>query len=140
MIGMNASSEVLDPLDSEAQPAEGLEAVVARPSTLGLETDDVGSEAQSSVASALVKVAIPLRQEEIAELEQVLTRRFRRPLHLDIEIDPSVLGGVWVRVGDIVIDGSVRGKLETLRHYLRVQSRVISAANARYSHPGADQI
>lgn len=140
MMGMDASSEALDSLSSEAQPAEGLKAVVARPSTLGLGAEDGDSGTQSSVDSALVKVAIPLRQEEIAELERVLARRFHRPLYLDIEIDPSVLGGVWVRVGDIVIDGSVRGKLEMLRHYLRTQSRVISAANARYSHPGADQV
>lgn len=130
------SSEMPAFSDSEMRLAEGLEAALETPSS----SENADSDVQSSDAHALIKVAIPLSQEEISELERILMHRFRHKLHLEVEIDPSVLGGVWVRVGDIVIDGSVRGKLEALRHYLRTQSRVISAANRRYSHPGADHV
>lgn len=77
---------------------------------------------------ALVRVAVELRPEELRALEEVLERRFQRELELDIRLDPSILGGVWVRVGDTVIDGSLRGRLETLRHYLRAQSRVMTSS------------
>ena len=133
------SSEMPDFSDSEMRLAEGLEAALETPSSFSF-LGNADSDVQSSDAHALVKVAIPLSQEEISELERVLARRFRHKLRLEVEIDPSILGGVWVRVGDIVIDGSVRGKLETLRHYLRTQSRIVSVAAGRYSHPGADQV
>lgn len=140
MMTQGESSEMPAFSDSEMRLAEGLEAALETPSSFSFLEGNADSDIQSSDAHALVKVAIPLSQEEISELERILERHFRHKLHLEIQIDPSVLGGVWVRVGDIVIDGSVRGKLETLRHYLRTQSRIISAANGRYFHPGADQV
>ena len=76
---------------------------------------------------AQVRVAVALRPEEEQALRQALERYFQRPLQLEIILDPDILGGVRVRVGDTVIDGSLRGKLEALRHHLRVQSRVILA-------------
>lgn len=77
------------------------------------------------VEQAQVRVATELRPDEIQALKQALERRFQCALELEVILDPGILGGVWVRVGDIVIDGSLRGRLEALRHYLRTQSRVI---------------
>jgi|YNPNPStandDraft_1061719.scaffolds.fasta_scaffold34333_2 F-type H+-transporting ATPase subunit delta len=77
---------------------------------------------------ALVRVAVELRPEELQRLQEILERRFQRELDLKVELDPSILGGVWVRVGDIVIDGSLKGKLEALRHHLRAQARTMSSA------------
>jgi F-type H+-transporting ATPase subunit delta len=39
-------------------------------------------------------------------------------VELDLQVDPSLLGGLVVRVGDRLIDGSVRGRLERLRNQL----------------------
>ncbi|MEJ7696595.1 MAG: F0F1 ATP synthase subunit delta [Candidatus Limnocylindrales bacterium] len=39
-------------------------------------------------------------------------------IELAVEVDPSLLGGLVVRVGDRLIDGSVRGRLERLRNQL----------------------
>ncbi len=62
----------------------------------------------------LVRTAVALSPEERASLEQALARRFPgRPVAF--EVDPQVLGGVWLRVGDQIIDGSLRGRLEALR-------------------------
>jgi F-type H+-transporting ATPase subunit delta len=44
-----------------------------------------------------------------------LGHRLKRSISLDIHIDPSVLGGAVIRAGDLVIDGSVWGKLQALR-------------------------
>ena len=70
---------------------------------------------------AHVRVAVNLSDEELEALHVALERVFHRPLTLEVESTPDILGGVWVRVGDTVIDGSLRGKLETLRHHLRSQ-------------------
>jgi vacuolar-type H+-ATPase subunit E/Vma4 len=70
---------------------------------------------------ALVRVAVVLSEREVNELRAALSQTFHQPLELEIETRPEILGGVWVRVGDTVIDGSLRGRLETLRHHLRAQ-------------------
>ncbi len=80
---------------------------------------------QEAASRAVVRVAVALTPEEHQRLQDLLEKLFHRPLQLDVEVTPSVIGGVWVRVGDEVIDGSVRGRLETLRHHLRTQSRIM---------------
>lgn len=74
---------------------------------------------------ALVRVATGLSQGELMALRGVLERHFGAPLELKVEVDLTTLGGVWVRVGDTVIDGSLQGRLEALRRHLRVQCRVM---------------
>ena len=68
-----------------------------------------------------MRVAVPLDPREVTALTSALSRVFGRALRLEIETRPEILGGVWVRIGDTVIDGSLRGRLETLRHHLRTQ-------------------
>lgn len=48
------------------------------------------------------------------ELIESLSQRLQRKVSLKINIDPSLLGGAVIRAGDLVIDGSVRGKLNKL--------------------------
>lgn len=59
--------------------------------------------------------AIPLTETEGLALTTVLEKRLQREVKLDYAVDDSLLGGLVVRVGDLVIDSSVRGKLERLR-------------------------
>lgn len=99
---------------------------------------DVGEEPlvpRGTAARATVRTAVPLRDAEQQALQKLLERLFRRPLELDIEITPSIIGGVWVRIGDEVIDGSVRGRLEALRHHLRTQSRIMLTSNIAFTQP-----
>lgn len=62
-----------------------------------------------------VRTAVALAPEDRAEFEKSLARRFGPGYRVAFEEDPQVLGGVWLRVGDRVIDGSLRGRLEALR-------------------------
>ena len=80
-------------------------------------------------------MAIELSAEERRAIRVGLARYFGRPLDLDVVYDATVLGGVWARVGDIVLDGSVRGRLETLRHHLRSQCRVMIATGLYLDRP-----
>ncbi len=65
-----------------------------------------------------VSSAVALTKEEEKALREKLTARFGEDLSFRFEVESSLLGGVVVRVGDQIIDGSVKGKLESLRHTL----------------------
>jgi F-type H+-transporting ATPase subunit delta len=62
------------------------------------------------VAHVTTAVALTAAQER--RLTDVLTRLYRRPIGLQVTVEPEVLGGLVIRVGDEVIDGSVVHRLE----------------------------
>ena len=62
--------------------------------------------------------AFPLSEEQQQRLVRTLQRIYSRPIALHLEVDPEVGGGLFIRVGDEVIDGSIRGRLEALRRDL----------------------
>lgn len=64
---------------------------------------------------ARVTTTIELTPQERANLETKLCARYGDDLGFDYRLDPSILGGVVVRIGDIVIDGSVSGKLAAMK-------------------------
>ncbi len=57
---------------------------------------------------------MPLTVAEKDRLVQALQIRLQRSIKLDIEVDKGLLGGVLVRAGDLVIDGSGRAQLEKM--------------------------
>lgn len=73
---------------------------------------------QRGFAVANVVSAVPLTTEQLARLEQQLSATAGRPVRFDATVDPSVLGGVRVQMGDTVIDGSVAARLSSLRQKL----------------------
>ncbi|WP_028926649.1 F0F1 ATP synthase subunit delta [Pseudonocardia acaciae] len=68
------------------------------------------------VAHVGTPVALTPAQEQ--RLTESLTRLYGRPMSLQVELDPSLLGGLVVRVGGEVIDGSVSNKLRAARRSL----------------------
>jgi F0F1-type ATP synthase delta subunit len=78
-----------------------------------------------SPLSAQVRVAVALSEADARRLSLTLERYFHAPLTLEVELAPEIIGGVWVRVGDTVIDGSLRGRLEALRQHLCAQCRIM---------------
>ena len=67
---------------------------------------------------ALIKTAVPLSAEQRDLILSRLSARYGQPVQGQFEVDPSLLGGVWSRVGDELIDDSIAGKLEALREAL----------------------
>jgi F-type H+-transporting ATPase subunit delta len=67
---------------------------------------------------ARVTSAVPLNHAEQEALRARLVDRFGADLEFQFEVDASLIGGVRLRVGDQVIDGSVAGKLAALRDRL----------------------
>ncbi len=70
--------------------------------------------AEQKTISAAVFSAVPLNEDYQQKLSKALAVRFKRQVELCYEVDPSLLGGVIIRAGDKVIDGSVRGRLSRL--------------------------
>ena len=70
------------------------------------------------IAVALVTTAIPIDDRQKAVIASRLGRRLGKTVVLEERVDPSILGGVIAQVGDTVIDGSIRGRLERLRRTL----------------------
>ena len=66
-------------------------------------------------AVAEVRSAVPLDDDQRRRLAEALGRATGRTVEVKVVIDPEVLGGVVAQVGDTVIDGSVRSRLDELR-------------------------
>lgn len=69
---------------------------------------------REGVVEAQIGTAFPLESEALAALVADLNRRFKRRIQPVVTVEPDLIGGVRVQVGDEVIDGSVRGKLASM--------------------------
>jgi F-type H+-transporting ATPase subunit delta len=67
---------------------------------------------------AEVRSAIPLDDKQIQRLATALGKATGKDVEVKVIVDPSVLGGIVARVGDTVIDGTVRHRLEQLKEQL----------------------
>lgn len=74
--------------------------------------------ALEKISNVRVITAIPAQEDFRQQLSQALTKRIQREVTLDCEVDPSIIGGAIVHIGDRVIDGSIRGKLTRLLNNL----------------------
>ena len=84
-----------------------------------------------------VRAAAPLSPEQEATLKADLRDTFRLEPVLDLKIDPDLLGGMVVQVGDWRYDGTVRARLDQLRNQLLVKSNdQIQSPRDRFSHSG----
>ena len=71
--------------------------------------------AERSHEVAEVRTAIPLDDRQTEALAEARGRATGQQVEVKVIVDPSVLGGIIARVGDTVIDGSVRNRLERLK-------------------------
>lgn len=60
---------------------------------------------------ALVRIAAPMSQAQQDRLEAALNKQVGQPVRMNIEVDPTVLGGVSVKFADEIVDGSVSNRL-----------------------------
>ena len=75
--------------------------------------DDLKNE-REGVVEAQITSAFPLEGAALAQLVADLEKRFKRRIQPVVSVDPELIGGACVQVGDEVIDGSVRGKLASM--------------------------
>lgn len=70
------------------------------------------------VAKATIESAQPLSDAQVAELAEAMARRLGKRVDATASVNPALIGGARIAVGDTVIDGSVRGKLAHMRQSL----------------------
>ncbi|MGY0504852.1 F0F1 ATP synthase subunit delta [Luteimonas sp. e5] len=73
---------------------------------------------EQQIVRARITSAAPMTQAELDKLTAALKRRFGREVEVEAGIDESLIGGALIDTGDLVIDGSVRGKLARLQSAL----------------------
>lgn len=70
--------------------------------------------AQEGVLHAHVSSAYPLSDAQADDIRALLQSKFGKKIEIDVSVDAELIGGVSIRVGDEVMDASVRGKLAKL--------------------------
>lgn len=88
-------------------------------------------------AVADVTTATKVDDAQMTLIKQALERRTGKTILVNAHVEPEILGGVIARVGDQVIDGSVRSRLSSLRHEL-LNSAASSNIDFLSEEPGAD--
>ncbi|HOV79194.1 MAG TPA: F0F1 ATP synthase subunit delta [Bacillota bacterium] len=80
------------------------------------------ANAGRNIVMVKVASAVALNDEEKTKLNQVLARLTGKKVQITYTTDPSLIGGVVVRMGDKIIDGSVKTRLATLKDRLKAIS------------------
>jgi F-type H+-transporting ATPase subunit delta len=110
------ASLVKSPLTAEAKNFIGMLIENGRVSLL----PEIGAQftvlknAQEGAADADITSAFEISPTQVAELVKTLEKKFGRKLNPTVTVDPSLIGGVRVVVGDEVLDTSVRAKLQRM--------------------------
>lgn len=80
------------------------------------------NDAAQGRVSVLVKSAVALTEDQLAAVRAMLADKFRIQPNIETQVDPELLGGLWIRVGDVVYDRSVRWNLNQLRENILARS------------------
>ncbi len=76
-------------------------------------------ESEAGRIEARVSTARPLGADAQERLRQAISRRVKSEVTLVVDVDPTLIGGVVARIGDLLLDGSIRTQLENLGANLR---------------------
>jgi F-type H+-transporting ATPase subunit delta len=75
-------------------------------------------KSRSGTSDATIESAFPIDAGQLPQVMAALEKRFGRKLNANVVIDPALIGGIRVVVGDEVLDTSVRARLEKMRSAL----------------------
>lgn len=101
-----------------------------------LEQAKLKREAKQGKKRVQVMSPVPLSSEALGKIERNLIESFKFQPILENKIDPALLGGVVIQVGDTVYDSSLRTRMKQLRERMRHRSlHEIQSGRNRFSHP-----
>ena len=78
----------------------------------------MADEARNIKKAELIS-AMPVSDEDVKTLSDNLSRSTGKTIQLNLTIDPALIGGIKIRMGDKIIDASVTKKLEMLKKNLK---------------------
>lgn len=84
---------------------------------ISIQFDQLRAEHEQRIEVTVVSAYV-LEDKQQNKLASALKKRLNREISITTQVDPALLGGVILRAGDTVIDGSVRGRLSRLREAL----------------------
>ena len=64
---------------------------------------------------AVVTAVVPLTQEQLARVARILETRYGRKVQINVSVDPEVVGGMRIAIGDDVMDGTISTRLDAVR-------------------------
>ncbi|MEA4825873.1 MAG: F0F1 ATP synthase subunit delta [Clostridium sp.] len=70
---------------------------------------------KQNIKEATIKTVIPLNEEERSALIKKLENKYKKNILLKEEIDKNLIGGIYIRVGDDVIDGTIKAKFDEIK-------------------------
>jgi len=70
---------------------------------------------RKNIIRGVVKTAIPLLSKELDSLKVIFEKKYDKTILFDTKIDKTILGGVYVEVGNDVIDGTLKSKIEEMK-------------------------
>jgi F-type H+-transporting ATPase subunit delta len=74
--------------------------------------------AHRGIVRGTVTSAAPLAPEKVSALERSLSDATGKQVQFDLQVDPSLIGGVVAQIGSTVFDGSIRTQLQKIRQQL----------------------
>jgi F-type H+-transporting ATPase subunit delta len=81
---------------------------------------DILKDSADGVARAHIVSAFPVDDAQLGSLKAALEKRFGKKIEATLSVDPTLIGGARVTVGDTVIDASIRGELQAMSSQLRI--------------------
>ena len=81
------------------------------------EYEKLAREARREI-TVQVRSAAKLSTAQLEKLREILEKKLDRTVSLSVKVDPSLIGGLIVRVGDQLYDNSIRSRMEKLRAHL----------------------
>jgi len=96
-------------------------------------------EIQQGKRRVQVISAAELSSEQVDQVQQQLSEKLPFDPIIESSVDPSLIGGIVIRVGDTVYDSSVKTRMKQLRERMRQRSlNEIQSGRDRFSHPEGD--
>jgi F-type H+-transporting ATPase subunit delta len=66
----------------------------------------------------VARVARSITKEQTLDLESAVSKSLGRTVHVDVEIDPALIGGLQLKIGSRLVDASIRTKLNALTNLI----------------------
>lgn len=75
-------------------------------------------KAESGITKAVITSAVPLKEAQLTAIKEKLEAGTKTKIEIETIVDTSIIAGLMIRVGDKVVDASIKGEMQTLKKQL----------------------
>lgn len=73
---------------------------------------------RKNTLKGLIKTAVPLLQDELDKLKSIFESKYKKNIIFETQVDKEILGGVYIQVGNDVVDGTVKSKIDQIKELI----------------------